>query len=275
MLAFQSLSYRAQGLTRWASLPFPSQAVSASPPGSPRSHSQLLSSTSDSSREARRSERRCTAPRLSGSARWLPGSPLRGLLPLAGPLRAPHLELPRVPGSARGAGRDLLWARRSLASGSRSRGEEAGWPHPAGPSALRPGWRGTRCHGGHPRAFLQQSPRPLTAELRPCAKRASPARWAQGPDGRRPGSQIMLLPPHFRESAGRVDNPGRGRVSLWKKFVWECAGGAREVRTAVPLRGAPGLGHGPIRAAGVCFPGTAPGISTTSSSRRRQRCHPL
>ena len=150
-------------------------------------------------------------------------------------------ELPRAPGSAGGAGRGSLWARGALPAPAGA----------AGPSALRPSWRWTRCHGRPPRAFLPQSARPPTAELRPCAKRAPPARWAQGPDGRRPGTQIMLLPPHFRESAGRVDNPGRGRVSLWKKLIWECAGGAYEVRAAVPLRGGPG--HNPIRAAGV-FP---------------------
>lgn len=162
-------------------------------------------------------------------------------------------ELLRAPGSAGGAGRGSLWARRALPAPAGA----------AGPSALRPSWRWTRCHGRPPRAFLPQSARPPTAELRPCAKRAPPARWAQGPDGRRPGSQIMLLPlPHFRESAGRVDNPGRGRVSLWKKLVWECAGGACEARAAVPLRGGPR--HGPIRAAGVCFPETSLRISTTS-----------
>lgn len=167
--------------------------------------------------------------------------------------------------AARGGARCGRGARFRL---PRAAGLRRGGPRAAGPSALRPGWRWTRCHGRPPRAFLPQSSRPLTAELRPCAKKASPARWAQGQDGRRPGSQIMLLPPpHFRECAERVDNPRGGRVSLWKKFVWECAGRACEVRTAVPPRGAPGPGHGPIRAAGVYFPETSPGISTTSSSR--------
>lgn len=65
-----------------------------------------------------------------GSRAQLSGS--RGLLsadccPGQDPPRAPHPELPRAPGSAGGAGRGSLWARRALPAPA-SRRAEAGWP---------------------------------------------------------------------------------------------------------------------------------------------------
>ncbi|XP_043340421.1 zinc finger protein GLI4 [Cervus canadensis] len=112
-------------------------------------------------------------------------------------------ELLRAPGSAGGAGRGSLWARRALPAPAGA----------AGPSALRPSWRWTRCHGRPPRAFLPQSARPPTAELRPCAKRAPPARleWQKLPGGEKPhqcgqcvqeGFQVDIGPedPHWQET---------------------------------------------------------------------------
>ena len=225
-------------------------SVSASPPASPRPHGELLPSTSDSSREARRSGRRSTAPRLAGSAQRLPGSSLRRPLSRAGfPAGPPSFRELREVLAAQGGARCGRGERFRLPRALRV-------PRPCGPAGGGPGVtagpRGPSSHSPHdPR--LQSCVRAPRGRPPPGGPRDRTAA------GQVPKSCFSLL--IFGSPLEELTIPGEAGFRFGRSSSGSVPAELMMSGPLCPCGEAPGTT--PSAPLG-CFPETSPRISTTS-----------